>query len=411
MIATGLDRLLVAADRLAGRRYGLLAHAAALTADCRPAHLALAASAAGPPAALFAPEHGFHGVEQDMVALPRMAGGREPWTGVAVHSLYGDSEASLRPRPEAFAGLDLLLVDLQDVGARYYTFAATAAWAAEEALAAGCEVWVLDRPNPLGGAVEGNLPAPGYESFVGAFPVPVRHGLTVGELLRLEARRRGWSDGLTVWEARGWRRDGWWAESRSGGPAGRAGLHWAAPSPNMPTPATALVYPGTCLIEATELSEGRGTTRPFQLVGAPWLDPLGLAERLAALDLPGVRFVPTYFRPQFHKHSGELCGGVELVVTDPGSFAPFRTGVELLAAVAVSSPADFAWRRAPYEFVADRPAIDLLAGTDRCRRAIDAGDRGALDAWIDSWPADEETFRRARRAALLYPEAEGEAPS
>lgn len=401
MILAGLDRLLLAAERLQGRRYGLLAHAAALTADCRPAHLALAASVAGPPAALFAPEHGYFGVEQDMVAA---AGGREPWTGIPLHSLYGDTPASLRPEPEAFRGLDLLVVDLQDIGCRYYTYAATAVWAAEAALAAGCEVWLLDRPNPLGGTVEGNLPAPGYESFVGAFALPVRHGLTLGELVRLEARRRGFPGGLTVWEVSGWRR-GWpWG---SPAPASRPGLHWLAPSPNMPTPATALVFPGTCLVEATELSEGRGTTRPFQLVGAPWLDPLGLARRLADLELPGVRFVPTYFRPQFHKHADELCGGVELVVTDAGAFAPYRTGVELVAALAASSPADFAWRRAPYEFVADLPAIDLLTGTDRCRLAVEAGDREALDDWIASWPADEEAFRRERRPILLYPEGDG----
>jgi uncharacterized protein YbbC (DUF1343 family) len=398
MIVTGLDRLLLAAGRLAGRRYGLLAHAAAVTADCRPAHLALAASAGGPPAVLFAPEHGYHGVEQDMVAA---AGGREPWTGIPVHSLYGDGEASLRPRAEVFAGLDLVLIDLQDVGSRYYTYAATAAWTAEAALAAGCEVWVLDRPNPLGGAIEGNLPEAGHESFVGAFPIPVRHGLTLGELLRLEGRRRGWPEGLTVWEVHGWRRGGWWESRSIGGPP------WVAPSPNMPTPATALVYPGGCLIEATELSEGRGTTRPFQLVGAPWLEPLGLAHRLAERGLPGVRFLPTYFRPQFQKHAGALCGGVELVVTDAADFAPFRTGVELLAAAAESSPRDFAWRRAPYEFVADRPAIDLLTGSDRCRQAIDAGNRDALDAWIASWPADEEAFRRERREVLLYPDDEG----
>ncbi len=401
MIATGLDRLLAAdrAGRLAGRRYGLLAHTASITADCRPAHLALAASAAGPPAVLFAPEHGYHGVEQDMVAT---GGGREPWTGVPVVSLYGDSEASLHPPPETFAGLDVLLVDLQDVGSRYYTFAASAAWAAEAALAAGCEVWVLDRPNPLGGAVEGNLPEPRYESFVGAFPIPVRHGLTLGELLLLEARRRRWPDGLTVWEVHGWRRQA--IGGGGGGGACPPSWRWLAPSPNMPTPATALAYPGSCLIEATELSEGRGTTRPFQLVGAPWIDPLGLAERLAARALPGVRFLPTYFRPQFHKHAGALCGGVELIVTDPDEIRPFRVGVELLAAAAESSPADFAWRRAPYEFVTDRPAIDLLAGTDRLRRAIEERDRAALDAWIDSWPADEEAFRRRRREVLLYPE-------
>src|SRR5437588_10682691 len=205
MIRTGLDRLLAAPDRLRqlqGRAYGLLAHGAAVTGDLRPIHRALAASVAGLPRALFGPEHGFYGVEQGMVAA---AGGRDPWTGAPIVSLYGDAEESLRPRPGAFAGLDLLIVDLQDVGTRYYTYAATAVWAAEAALAAGCEVWVLDRPNPLGGmVVEGNLPAAGYESFVGAFRLPVRHGLTLGELALLEARRRGWPRVPEVWPVAGW---------------------------------------------------------------------------------------------------------------------------------------------------------------------------------------------------------------
>jgi len=392
-LATGLDRLLAAPRRLAGRRYGLLAHGASVTADLRPAHLALAASPAGPPAVLFGPEHGYYGVEQDMVAA---ASARDPWTGVPILSLYGDDPASLVPRPGAFAGLDLLLVDLQDVGSRYYTYAATAVWAAEAALAAGCEVWVLDRPNPLGGErVEGNLPEPGFESFVGAFATPVRHGLTLAELALLEARRRGWRDGLEVWAMEGWSRDMTWEET---------GRPFLAPSPNMPTPLTALVYPGGCLVEATELSEGRGTTRPFQLAGAPGIDPVALAGRLAS-RVPGAAFVPTYFRPQFQKHAGRACGGVEIVVTDPARFAPYRAGVELLAACRETAPEVFAWRREAYEFVREIPAIDLLARTARCREAIDsgaAGDRAALDDWMASWAADEAEFRREREEVLLY---------
>ncbi len=394
-IATGLDRLLAAPERLQelrSRAYGLLAHGASVTADLRPIHRALAASAAGPPRALFGPEHGFYGIEQDMVAA---RGGADPWTGAPIVSLYGDGEETLRPRPGAFAGLDLLLVDLQDVGARYYTYAATAVWAAEAALAAGCDVWVLDRPNPLGGvAVEGNLPAPGSESFVGAFRLPVRHGLTLGELMLLEARRRGWRRPPEVLPLDGWRRGMLWPAT---------GLPWIAPSPNMPTPATALVYPGGCLIEATELSEGRGTTRPFQLTGAPGLDPAALADRLNARRLPGVSFLPTYFRPQFQKHRGAVCGGVELVVTDAGRFRPYRTGVELLRAVSRVAPAGIPWRREAYEFVSDRPAIDLLCGGPDCRTGLAAED-GALDAWMGSWAADEASFRRERREVLLYPE-------
>lgn len=390
-VRTGLDRLLADPSKLAGRRYGVLAHGASLTRDARPIHRALAASAAGPPAALFGPEHGFYGIEQDMVAAE---GGSDPWTGAPVVSLYGDAEHTLHPCPCAFAGLDLLLVDLQDVGSRYYTYAATAVWAAEAALAAGCEVWLLDRPNPLGGeVVEGSLPLPGFESFVSAFDLPVRHGLTLGELVLLEARRRGWGEGLRVWEMEGWRRGMDWEET---------GLPWVAPSPNMPTLTTALVYPGGCLIEATALSEGRGTTRPFQLTGAPGIDPPALADALAALALPGIAWLPTYFRPQFQKHKSAVCGGVELLVTDPAAFQPYRTGVELLAAVRRLAPEAFAWRVDPYEFVTDRPAIDLLTGGPQCREAIEADDKADLADWIAGWAADERSFREERAGILLY---------
>lgn len=394
IVRTGLDRLLDDAGRLAGRRYGILAHGASITRDGRPIHLALAASPAGPPSALFGPEHGYYGIEQDMIAAES---GTDPWTGAPVLSLYGDSEDTLRPCPSAFSGLDLLLIDLQDVGSRYYTYAATAIWAAQAAMSAGCEVWVLDRPNPLGGeGIEGSLLGPGYESFVGAFRLPVRHGLTLGELFRLEAQRQGWIGTrayFTVWYMDGWTRAMTWEET---------GLPWIAPSPNMPALATAEVYPGGCLVEATELSEGRGTTRPFQLTGAPFIDPKRLAEELNGRNLPGVTFVPTYFRPQFQKHRGEVCGGVELLVTDRAAFQSYRAGVELLAAIHRLWPEEFAWREAPYEFVSDRPAIDLLTGGPECRQAIES-EKG-LEDWIATWKADEAAFREERREILLYPE-------
>ncbi len=391
MIRTGLDRLLERGEALAGRRWALLAHAASVSADLVPAHLALERAGAGRPALLLAPEHGYWGVEQDMVAA---AGGADPWTGTPVVSLYGCDAASLRPAPETFAGLDLLLVDLQDVGARYYTYAATAAWAAEAAATAGCAVWVLDRPNPLGGVeVEGNLRDEGLESFVGAFAVPVRHGLTLGELLTREARRRGWEEALEVWTVTGWRRETTWPET---------GRPWIAPSPNLPSVGAVQLYPGLCLVEATELSEGRGTTRPFRLVGAPGLDPLALTRELAGRRLPGVAFLPTYFRPQYQKHQGEVCGGVELVVTDAARLRPYRLGVELLTGLKRAAGDRFAWRRQPYEFVAEFPAIDLLAGSPALRTALERDQEPA--EWIATWPADEEAFRAARREWLLYPE-------
>jgi uncharacterized protein YbbC (DUF1343 family) len=392
MIATGLDRLLASQQELAGRRFGLLAHGASVTADCVPAHLALA-TAGFRPARLFGPEHGYYGVEQDMVAS---ANQRDPWTGAEIVSLYGDDESSLLPRPEAFAGLDLLLIDLQDVGSRYYTYAATAVWAAEAARAAGCEVWILDRPNPLGGeVVEGNLPAPGFASFVGAFRMPVRHGLTLGELVRLEAQRREWGRAPRVIAVEGWRRGDLWPAT---------GRPWIAPSPNMPTFATALVYPGLCLLEATELSEGRGTTRPFLLFGAPDLRPTALAEALLPLREMGVAAVPTYFRPQFQKHHGEVCGGVELVLLDATRVQAYRLGLEILLALKSVAPKLFRWREAPYEFVADRPAIDLLTGGDAFRRALDGDPSAALGAWLETFAADEREFRAERKEILLYPD-------
>lgn len=392
MIRCGLDVVLAEASALRGRRCGLLAHGAALTADLRPAHLALAG--AGVPAArLFGPEHGYYGVEQDMVASDDAV---DPWTGAPIVSLYGDSAGSLRPRAEAFDGLDLLLVDLQDIGTRYYTFAATAVWAAQAALAAGLEVWILDRPNPLGGeVVEGPCVAPGFESLVGAFRMPVRHGLTLGEIARLELARAGADTSrLRVVAVEGWRRDRLW-------PA--LGRPWVATSPNMPDFDTALLYPGLCLVEATELSEGRGTTRPFRLIGAPGVEPRAVAAALEPLRELGVAAIPTYFRPWHQKHRGQVCGGVELAVVDAERVAGLRLGVELLAAFARVAPDAFRWRAAPYEFVDDRPAVDLLAGGEALRHAVESG-RGLAD-WIASWERDEAAFRAARRDHLLYPEA------
>jgi uncharacterized protein YbbC (DUF1343 family) len=391
MVRTGLDRLLAEPEVLAGRRYGLLAHAASVSAGLEPIHLGLARRAPAPPVLLLAPEHGFHGVEQDMVPADEQS---DPWTGIPIQSLYGDNEESLAPDPVVFSGIDLLLIDLQDVGARYYTYAASAVWAAQAAVRADCEVWLLDRPNPLGGeVVEGNLRQPGYESFVGAFALPVRHGLTLAELVLLEAERGGWRDGIASWRLDGWRRSMLWPE---------LGRPWVAPSPNIPTFETALVYPGACLVEGTVLSEGRGTTRPFELIGAPGIDPPELAERLARAGLEGVAFRPVYFRPQAQKHAGELCGGVQVHVTSPAGFASYRAGIELIAALHEVAGESFGWRAEPYEFVADRPAVDLLSGDQALRRALD-GD-GGLEAWLGSWAADEESFRRERRGVLLYEE-------
>lgn len=389
MIENGLDRLLEHADALRSRQFGLLSHNAARTSSAEPILLALDRLRVRPEV-LFAPEHGFHSVEQDMVPSDDEI---DSFSGIATRSLYGDRVQSLQPTPEAFRDLDLLVVDLVDIGTRYYTYAATAVWAIEVALAAGVEVWLADRPNPLGGwLVEGPGIDPDLHSFVGAFDLPVRHGLTLGEIVTLVRHRAGLdSAGLKIWQVQGWQ-----------GSAMAAGgsWRWHAPSPNMPTRETATVYPGGCLIEATSVSEGRGTTRPFELIGAPWVDGPGLARSLTALSLSGVKWLPTRFRPQFQKHAGEVCEGVEVLVSDESVFNSFRSGVELIAALSLQGGTDFGWRPDAYEFVEDRHAIDLLTGSCRLRELLAAGE--PLTDWLATWPNCERAFIEESETALLY---------
>jgi uncharacterized protein YbbC (DUF1343 family) len=340
-------------------------------------------------AALFGPEHGFFGQTQDLVGVGE---GRDSRSDLRVYSLYGDSPASLRPTAEQLRGFDALVIDLQDVGSRYYTFPATMLLCQEAAAAHGLLTVVLDRPNPLGGvAVEGPTLRPGYESFVGLHPLPTRHGLTVGERARLYQKERGLTGTLEVIPCEGWRREMEFEDT---------GLPWVLPSPNMPTVDTAFVYPGQCLLEGTNLSEGRGTTRPFELCGAPWIEPPRLVGRLRQEDLPGVVFRPAWFQPTFHKFAGQTCGGVQLHVTDRRAFRPVATGLSLLAALRELSGERFRWRTEPYEFVADRPAIDLLFGGDRERLGLEAG----VPAWelARAWEAEEAAFRQRRREFLLY---------
>jgi uncharacterized protein YbbC (DUF1343 family) len=241
--------------------------------------------------------------------------------------------------------------------------------------------------------IEGNRRRPGFESFIGAFEMPVRHGLTMGELVLMALGPDAADRDLTVVKMAGWSRADVWNDT------GRA---WVAPSPNIPTFETARVYPGGCLIEATEFSEGRGTTRPFELIGAPGLDAVALADRLNRSGLAGARFSPALFKPQYQKHAGSPCAGVRWFVDDPERFAPYRWGVEILRALHEVAPDRFAWRSEPYEFETERPAIDLLSGDSRLREAIDDG--ADLDAWIATWGQDQAAFREERREFLLYPE-------
>jgi uncharacterized protein YbbC (DUF1343 family) len=389
-VRTGLDALVTDPALLSRRRFGVLANQAAVTADLVPAWRALA-PCGGTLVRLFAPEHGLWGVAQDMETV---ATGHDSGLDVPVVSLYGDSPATLRPRQEDLADLEAAVVDLPDIGCRYYTFAATMAHLMAACEESGTEVIVCDRPNPVGGvALEGGGVEPRCRSFVSELPVPVRHGLTLGELALLLRADRHPALTLTVVSCEGWRRSQWWEGT---------GLPWVAPSPNMPTLTTAAIYPGACLVEATNLSEGRGTTRPFQLVGAPWLDGATLAARLDALGMPGVCFRATVFRPQFHKFGGQTCGGVEWHVTDRAALRPLATGLHLLAAVRALHPDRFAWRREPYEFVADVPAIDLLTGSPRARAVVEG--RAPAEPLLAEWDAFCARFRAERRSFLLYPE-------
>jgi uncharacterized protein YbbC (DUF1343 family) len=308
---------------------------------------------------------------------------------VPVHSLYGDTR---EPTAEMLAGLDALVIDLQDVGARIYTFVYTMANCLRAAARHGVPVIVCDRPNPIGGeAVEGPMLAPGYESFVGLFPIPMRHGMTIGELARLFNEQFGIGAELEVVPLNGWHREMYWDDTQ---------LPWVMPSPNMPTLDTAVVYPGGVLFEGTQLSEGRGTTRPFELLGAPWIDAEPFAARLNALTIPAAHFRPVVFEPTFHKHARLACGGVQIHVTDRRTFRPVLAGVAVMGEFHRSAPDRFAWRQPPYEYVHDRMPIDILAGSDGLRQAIEA-DAAARDI-AEEWEAGTAEFRAVREAYLLY---------
>jgi uncharacterized protein YbbC (DUF1343 family) len=388
-VRPGLELLLEErSSLLSGSRVALLAHAASVDRRLRHAADLLAAHPGIELVRLFGPEHGVQGAAQDMEAVA----GEAPARDLPVVSLYGDSETSLHPPPGSLDDVDVLVVDLQDVGARYYTYAATAAYAAAACARASVRLVVADRPNPLGGVeVEGEGVEPGFGSFVGAFDLPARHGLTLGELLLWQRRQAGLDLELDVVHAEGWRREASYEET---------GLPWVLPSPNMPTLDTARVYPGACLVEGTNLSEGRGTTLPFELAGAPFLAGASLARALEAEGLPGALFRPCLFRPTSGKWRGSDCGGVQIHVTDPAAFRPLRTGLSLLAAARRLAPEAFAWRSEPYEFVTDRPAIDLLAGNSRWRRHLDAG--GGAAEIAAAWPEREAAWREEREDLLLY---------
>jgi uncharacterized protein YbbC (DUF1343 family) len=386
-VLSGLDVLLGRLRTLfGGQSVGLLCHPASVTADLTPTASALMRVKGVKLQRLFAPEHGITGSAQDLVLVGHE---KDPLTGLPVMSLYG---RRLDPDPRALEGLDALIVDLQDVGARYYTYNWTMALAMKAAARVNLPVIVLDRPNPLGGErLEGNWPEAGWSSFVGLYPLPIRHGMTMGELAGYLNDAHALGCDLTVVPMLGWRRSMAWEDT---------GLPWVAPSPNMPTPDTARVYPGGCLIEGTNLSEGRGTTRPFEWIGAPYLDGPRLARALERRGIPGVRFRPVGFEPAFHKWKSQRCGGVQVHVTDAARFKPFATYLALIAEARRQAPRHFRWRKPPYEFERVRLPMDLLCGGPGIRLALE---RGVPLARLEtSWRPDLARFARERRPYLLY---------
>ena len=389
-MTTGLDSLVDEKFlRLKGKRVGVLCHPASV--DRHYVHmLDRMREEKVDVKAVFGPEHGFLGQAQDMIGVGNTP--KHAAFGCPIHSLYGDSFASLSPAPEQLEGLDVLVIDLQDIGTRYYTFVWTAVLCMRVAAKVRLPLLVLDRPNPLGGDVMegGGVDAP-FQSFVGLYDVPVRHGMTVGEMLELVKAEEKLDVPLEIVKARGWKRERLLSDMQ---------YAWVFPSPNMPTYDTALVYPGMCLLEATNASEGRGSTRPFEIVGAGYADGQKLADALTALNEPGVVFRPLAFQPTFHKFAGKLCGGVQVHVTNAVDFHSFRVGLRFVRTLAELWPKKFQWRKEPYEFVADKNAFDLLTGTSAYREAF-ASDKALLDVY-QARESRVSAFIDRRRDVLIY---------
>jgi len=344
-------------EKLKGKRLGAVLHPASITADLRHtlATLEKHNGSLFKLAALFGPQHGILGHTQDNMI--EWEGGPDPRLGIPVYSLYGEHR---EPSPEMLKNLDMLLVDLQDVGARYYTFIWTLYLCIKAAEKRGIPVVVIDRPNPIGCHIaEGPVLDLEYKSFVGLHSIQVRHGKTIGELA-LQFREECFpSAEIYVLEMQGYKKDMWFDQT---------GLPWVMPSPNMPTLDTAIVYPGQCLLEATNISEARGTTKPFELFGAPWIEAPDMCDYLNNLKLPGVYFRESHFQPTFHKYAEQICHGAQIHVLEREEFLPFETTVQILKYLFHNYEEDFAWKPPPYEYEFKKMPIDILLGSGDYRK-------------------------------------------
>ena len=380
-VKTGLDQLPAhpAKELLSGRRVAVLAHHASVNHELRHLVSVLQNDIEANVVRLFGPEHGLWATHQDMEAV---GDSTDPWFKVPVFSLYGDSVETLSPPEGSLEGVDIVVADLVDIGTRFYTYAATIVGMGKACAEAGIPMVVLDRPNPISGTrVEGSVLDMRFRSFVGAIPVPHRHGLTMNQLVQIGLEEQGIDLECHYVPVDGWDRESFFDET---------GLPWVPPSPNMPTLEAAVVYPGMCLLEAISGSEGRGTTTPFLVFGAPGVDPFRFRDALMERALPGVGFRPHVFRPMFQKHAGETCGGLQLVVHDPRKVHALNLGVTILEVWFKNFPDTITWRAEPYEFISDIPAIDLLAGNQELRVLLENG--RSPEEILKDWEQAASTF-------------------
>ncbi len=386
-VRPGIEVLLERKGLIRGARIGAVVHPASVLSDLRHTADALFHFKEGQLVSLFGPQHGARGEKQDNMIESEFY--RDPDTGLPVHSLYGETR---RPTEDMLKDIDVLLYDLQDVGTRIYTFINTMAYCMEACAAWGKKMVVLDRPNPINGRqVEGNLLNPHYRSFVGLYPIPMRHGMTTGELALLFNSEFGIHCDLTIVEMEGWQRHYWYDQT---------GLPWIQPSPNLPTLESAVVYPGMVLVEGTNLSEGRGTTRPFEMIGAPFIHSRSYAEHLNALNLPGVWFRPAYFQPTFQKWAGQMCGGIQVHVRDRGAFEPYLTGIAAISLARTLYPESFRWRDPPYEYEYKKMPIEILCGSHAIFSMLEG--KTPLEQVRQSWQEEVAGFLRLRSSYLLY---------
>lgn len=388
MVKTGLEIFTSSSlQSLKKANFGLLANQASIGPDYEHAITLIDRAFPGRLKTIFGPQHGFAGEKQDNMIESdhdvEKSGRRR------IFSLYGETR---RPDQEMLEGLDVLLVDLVDIGSRIYTFAQTMAYCLEEAAAAGIKVIVLDRPNPIGGReVEGNILKPDCRSFVGLFPTPMRHGLTMGELALFMADNSEVKPDVEVIKAEGWTRDMYFQDT---------GLPWVMPSPNMPDPVTAWIYPGQVLWEGTNISEARGTTKPFHLFGAPFIDPRLFKSEIEKLDLPGAHFRVAYFEPTFHKFAGQVCGGLEIHPVNRKEYKPYLTSLSFLEILLKNYPDEFQWKNPPYEYEYERMPIDLILGDRTIREELEKG--RPMDGIAEKWKDELGKFTMEREKYLLY---------